>query len=139
MDRLITVNAILAGFFACAAIHFAVHWWLSRQERVLLVFSVQCAVYTVFCLAITAFFRARTIPESQAALDWLMTVAMLSHALLLQFFADLGGRRDRVFRALVTGLLAFLAVLNQWAPLRGTSSPSDKDRPGRSGSRFPRS
>ena len=55
-------------------------------------------------------FRARTIPESQAALDWLMTVAMLCHALLLQFFADLGGRRDRVFRALVTGLLAFLAV-----------------------------
>ncbi len=120
MDRLITVNAVLAGFFACAAIHFAVHWWLSRHERVLLVFSVQCAVYTVFCLVITAFFRARTIPESQAALDWLMTIAMLCHALLLQFFADLGGRRDRVFRALVTGLLAFLAVLNQWAPLRGT-------------------
>jgi signal transduction histidine kinase/CheY-like chemotaxis protein len=120
MDRLITVNAILAGFFACAAIHFAVHWWLSRHERVLLVFSVQCATYTVFCLAITSFFRARTIPESQAALDWLMTVAMLCHALLLQFFADLGGRRDRVFRALVTGLLVFLAVLNQWAPLRGT-------------------
>jgi len=49
-----------------------------------------------------------------------MTVAMFCHALLLQFFADLGGRRDRVFRALVTSLLLFLAVLNQYAPLRGT-------------------
>ena len=120
MDTLITVNAGLAGFFAFAAIHYAVHWWLSRHERVLLVFSVQCAVYAVFCLAISSFFRARTIPDSQAALDWFMTVAVLSHALLLQFYADLGGRRDRAFRALVTGVLVFFAVLNQWAPLRGT-------------------
>ena len=72
MDRLITVNAVLAGVFACAAIHFAVLWWLSRHERVLLVFSVQCAVYTAFCLAIIAFFRASTIAESQAALDRFM-------------------------------------------------------------------
>ena len=63
MDTLVTVNAVLAGFFACAAIHYAVHWWLSRHERVLLVFSVQCALYAVFCLAISAFFRATDDPR----------------------------------------------------------------------------
>jgi len=116
----VTVNAALAGFFACAAIHYGVHWWLSRHERVLLLFGIQCVLYAVFCLAITAFFRARTIPDSQAALDRFVTIGVLCHPLVLQLYADLGGRRDRAFRALVTGALVFLAVLNQWAPLRGT-------------------
>ena len=120
MDKLITVNAVLAGFFACAGIHYAVHWWLSRHERVLLVFSVQCALYTVFCLAISSFFRARTIPDSQVTLDRFVTLGVIIHVLLLQLYADLGGRRDRAFRVLVTGVLGFLAVLNLWVPVRGT-------------------
>jgi signal transduction histidine kinase/CheY-like chemotaxis protein len=120
LDTLITVNAVLAGFFACAAIHYAVHWWLSRDERVFLVFAVQCAMYAAFSLAITAFFRARTIPDAQATLGRFVTIGVLVHALVLELYADLGRRRDRAFRALVTGGLVFLAVLNQWAPLRGT-------------------
>ena len=120
MDKLITVNAALAGFFACAAIHYAVHWSLSRHERVLLVFSVQCALYTVFCLAISAFFRAKTILEAQSTLDRFVTLGVIIHILLLHLYAGLGGRRDRAFRALVTGVLGFLAVLNLWVPVRGT-------------------
>ncbi len=116
---LITINAALAGFFACAAIHCAVHWWLSRNERVLLVFAIQCAVYTVFCFAISAFFRATTIAAAQTSLDRFMTIAMFCHALMLQFYAALSGRRDHAFRALVTVTLAFLVVSNQWFPLRG--------------------
>jgi PAS domain S-box-containing protein len=114
------VNAVLAGFFACAAIHYAVHWWLSRNERVFLVFSVQCALYSVFCVAISAFFRATTIPDAQAALDRFVTLGVLIHILLLHLYADLGNRRDRVFRGLVTAVLGFLAVLNLWVPVRGT-------------------
>ena len=120
MDKLITVNAALAGFFACAAIHYAVHWWLSRHERVLLLFSVQCALYTVFCLAISAFFRAKTIPEAQCTLDRFVSLGAIIHVLLLHLYAGLGGRRDRAFRVLVSGVLAFLAVLNLWVPVRGT-------------------
>ena len=120
MDTLITMNAVLAGLFAGAAIHYAVYWWLSRQERILLVFAVQCAVHAVFCLAINSFFRARTIPDAQATLDRVITIGVLTHVLVLQFYAELGGRRDGAFRALLTCALAFLAVLNQWAPLRGT-------------------
>ena len=120
MDKLLTVNAALAGFFACAAIHYAVHWWLSRHERVLLVFSVQCALYTVFCLAQSAFFRAKTIPDAQVTLDRFVTLGVIIHVLLLHLYAGLGGRRDRAFRVLVTGVLGFLAVLNLWVPVRGT-------------------
>jgi CheY-like chemotaxis protein len=110
LDTLIKVNAGLAGFFAFAAIHYAVQWWLSRHERVLLVFSAQCTVYAVFSLAISSFFKATTIPASQSALDWMMTVAMFSHALLLQFYAELGGRGARLFRALVTGVSVKIVV-----------------------------
>src|SRR5262249_47340611 len=41
-------------------------------------------------------------------------------ATMFHFYAYLGDRRDHAFRALVTGVLAFLEVVNQWAPLRGT-------------------
>ena len=114
------MNTALAGFFACAAIHYGVHWWLSRAERALLAFSIQCALYTAFCLAITAYFRASTIPDMQVALDTFVTFGLLAHAVVAQFYAYLGGRRDRVFRTVVTVTLLLLALVNQWAPVRGT-------------------
>src|SRR3954469_10299947 len=119
MGALLTMNVWLPGFFACAAIHYTVHWWLSRHERVLLVFSVQCAVYAVFCPAINAFFRARTIADSQTALNRFVTLGVIIHILLVHLYAELGSRRDRGFRALVSGVLGFLAVLNLWVPVRG--------------------
>jgi PAS domain S-box-containing protein len=120
VDTLTWVNAWLAGFFACAAIYSAIYWWLSREERVLLVFTVQCVVYSAFCVAIHSFFRATTIADSQAALDRFVTLGVIAHMLVLQFYCDLGHRRDRSFRILFTGVLGFVAVLHQWAPLRGT-------------------
>ncbi len=120
LDTLFTVHAVLAGIFACAAIHYGIHWWLSRHERVFLVFAVQCALYTVFCLAISAFFRARTIPDAQTTLDRFVSLGVVIHVVLLQLYVDLGGRRDRAFRVLVSGVLGFLAVLNLWVPVRGT-------------------
>jgi signal transduction histidine kinase/CheY-like chemotaxis protein len=120
MGLLNSMNVWLAGFFACAAIHYTVHWWLSRHERVFLVFSVQCALYAVFCPAINAFFRARTIPDSQAALDRFVSLGVIIHIVMLQLYANLGGRHDRSFRAVVSGVLGFLAIWNFWVPLRGT-------------------
>jgi len=113
------VNIWLAGVFACAALHYAIHWWGSRKERALLAFSIQCAAYTGYFLAISSYFDARTIPECQAALDTFVTFGVLIHAAYLHLYAYLGGRRDRAFRALSTGVLLSLALLHQWVPLRG--------------------
>ena len=55
------VASFMTGFFAFAAVHYAIQWWFSRNERVLLVFSIQCAVYAAFCGAIVSFFRATTV------------------------------------------------------------------------------
>lgn len=117
---MISMNMWLAGVFACAALHYAIHWSRSREERVLLVFSFQCAMYTGFYLAISSYFSARTVSECQTALDRFVTFGVLIHAAYLHLYAYLGARRDYVFRALSTGVLLFLAVLHQWLPLRGT-------------------
>ena len=97
------MNTLLAGFFGCAAIHYALYWGFSRRERVFLVFSVQCVGYTIFCLAITTYFEATTIPVVQATLNRFVTIGVLIHVLLLEFFVVLGARRDRIFRAVVAG------------------------------------
>jgi PAS domain S-box-containing protein len=114
------MNAWLAGFFAFAAVHYAIQWWFSRYERVLLVFSIQCALYTVFCSVSVALARATTIPDIQAGLIRVMTLGPLVHVVLLQFYARVSGRRDHAFRALLTVAFVALGVLNQWVPLRGT-------------------
>jgi PAS domain S-box-containing protein len=114
------MNVWLAGLFAFAAVHYAIQWWFSRSERVLLVFSIQCALYTAFCWVSVTLARATTIPDIQAGLVRVMTLDPLVHVVLLQFYAGVSGRRDRTFRALVTVAFVVLGVLNQWVPLRGT-------------------
>jgi len=113
------MNPWLAGFFAFAAVHYAIQWWFSRSERVLLVFSIQCALYTVFCSVSVALARATTIPDVQAGLVRAMTLGPLVHVVLLQFYACVSGRRDRTFRALLTAVFVALGILNLWVPMRG--------------------
>jgi signal transduction histidine kinase/ActR/RegA family two-component response regulator len=114
------VNAWLAGFFALAAVHYAFQWWSSRFERVLLLFSIQCAAYSAFSCAFLGLLQATTIHQAQSALDLVITLGMFAHALVLHFYASLTARRDHLFRALVTLICVGLMVLNQWMPLRGT-------------------
>ncbi len=120
MNTLTIANAGLSGFFAFAAIHYAVAWSLSRREAALLVFSVQCGLYAVFSLAISAFFHATTIPGSQAAMNRFYSIGITIHAVILESYARLGHRRDRTYRLGVSGTLIGIAVLNQWVPVRGT-------------------
>jgi PAS domain S-box-containing protein len=120
MGTLTSANAALAGFFAFGGIHYAIHWWSSRRERTLLLFSLQCFVYAAFSLAITALSGATSIADAQACLGALVTLGVIAHGLVLQFYAYVGERRDRAYRAIVTGVLASLAIVNLWAPLRGT-------------------
>jgi hypothetical protein len=120
MDALKSMNEWLAGFFALAAVHYAIQWWYSRSERVLVVFSIQCALYAVFCSVSVALARATTIPDIQAGLIRVMTLGPAVHVVLLQFYACVSGRRDRSFRALLTIAFVGLGLLNLWLPLRGT-------------------
>src|SRR5580765_543427 len=115
-----SMNGWLAGFFALAAVHYAIQWWFSRRERVLLVFSLQCALYTIFCSVSVVLARAKTIPDVQAGLIRVMTIGPAVHVVLLQLYASVSGHRHRSFRALLTMAFVVLGLLNLWVPLRGT-------------------
>jgi PAS domain S-box-containing protein len=117
---MIALNLCMAGFFACAALHYAIHWSRSRGERALLVFSIQCAAYTGFHLFLSSYFGAKTVADCQVALDRFVSFGVLVHATYLHLYAYLGNRRDRAFRALSTGTLLVLLLVHQWEPLRGT-------------------
>jgi len=120
MPTIALVNAALAGFFAFAALHYGIQWWLSRSERILLVFALQSFVYAVFSWAMGNGLGATTVEEAQTALDRVITIGVLAHVLVLQFHALLGKRRDHTFRAAVAGVLLALVIYNQWVPVRGT-------------------
>ena len=120
MDTLVVVNASLVGLFAFATIHYAVKWWFSSDERVLLFFAILCGIYVVVCFVMASYFRAVTVSDAQVRLDMIVTLGAITHAVVLHFYSLLGGRRDRVFRWVITCLMAFVVVLSQWVPLRGT-------------------
>jgi PAS domain S-box-containing protein len=113
------MNPWLIGFFAFATIHYVVQWCLSRSERVLLTFAIQCALYTVFCSMTVALAHAATIPEARTRYTVLMMLGPAVHVVLLQFYAFLSGRRDRAFRVVLTSAFVALGVSNVWFPLRG--------------------
>ena len=119
MDTLTAVNAGLAGLFAFAAIHYAVTWWFSRDERVLLLFAIQCGIYVAACLIIASYFHSTTVAEAQFRLNWIVTFGAITHAVVLHFYTLLGERRDRAFVWSITGIMGFLAVLSQLTPMRG--------------------
>ena len=120
MDTLIGVNAGLAGLFAFAAIHYGITWWFSREERVHLLFAIQSGLYVVVCYLIASYFRSTTVPDAQARLDSIVTLGAIVHPVVIHFYALLGGRRDRGLRWGITGVMAVVAVLSLWIPLRGT-------------------
>ena len=115
-----SIDVGLGGLFAFAAVHYALQWWFSREEKVLLAFSAVCALYTAFTLSMSSRHSVTTIAESQLVLDRSITIAMLAHAAQVQLYAYLAKRRDHVFRALLCGACIIAAVLNLWVPLRGT-------------------
>ena len=120
MKTLSLIDACLLGLFSFAAIHYAIQWWLSRHERVLGVFAVQCALYAAFTWTMLLRHRATTVEEAQAALDINLTFAVLVYIVIVQFYALLGNRRDHAFRVLLVAVYVLFALVHQWVPLRGT-------------------
>ena len=106
MDTLTAVNLGLAGLFGFAAIHYAVTWRFSRDEQMHLFFSLQCALYVIICLHFASYFRSTTVAEAQGKIDRMVTLGAIAHTVVLHFYALLVGRRDGLFRWLITGVKA---------------------------------
>ena len=119
MDLYSAVNAALCGFFGFAAIHYLLQWWLSRAERLLLVFGLFCAACSLFCLPIILLPHATTVQQAQLALTMRGTIGLLADALVPIFLALVGGRRVRIVMPAAMVLLIG-AVLHLFVPLSGT-------------------
>lgn len=120
MNTLYIIDVALIGCFSFAAIHYAIQWWFSRSERVLLTFALQCASYTAFTLTMVSRHQATTIAEAQATLDHNILFGPIVHIIVLQLYAYLGQRRDHAFRLTVSAVLVAVGVISQCVSIRGT-------------------
>jgi PAS domain S-box-containing protein len=125
VGRYVTLHALLAGFFAFAAVHYFAQWYWSRRESVLALFSLLCALGMGVSLVLFALAQASTIAQAQAALDARTTLALLWVAASLPFISRVTGIRARVFSRTVAGLLLVAAVANFFVPLNGVVTGLD--------------
>ena len=114
------LDACLAAVLSFAAIHYAIKWWFSRHERILGVFAIQCGVYASFTWTMFLRHGVSSVEDAQTVLDLSVTLGLLGWIVFLQFYALLADRRDMAFRAITSGVLLVLAIVNQWLPVRGT-------------------
>jgi PAS domain S-box-containing protein len=119
VDLYSAANAALCGFLGLAAIHFLLQWWLSRAERLLLVFGLFCAACSAFCVPIILLTHAATVRQAQLALTMRGTIGLLANALVPLFLALVGGRRIRIVMPAVI-VLVIGAVVHLFVPLSGT-------------------
>jgi signal transduction histidine kinase len=115
------LNMVFIGFFAFAAIFFAVLWWLARRDAVLLVFAIHCVSCSTLSAVLYALVTAQTVAEGQHALDMRTEIAVLSQISLVWLVSLIAGVRARWFvwsvsAVLLTAVLANAAIL----PLTGT-------------------
>lgn len=127
MALLVLFNAALAGFFAFAAVHYVIYWWLSRRESTFLIFSVHCALCGLLSGYRVGIASATTIPAMDAAFRGRTTLGLLITATAVCILSRLTGVRARRY---VTFILCFclpLAVLNAFVlPLNGPVTQIDR-------------
>ncbi len=97
MGPLVLLHVALVGFFLCAALYSAWAWWLSRHERTLLIFSVQCLLCAVLSVAFVQLATARTTADAAAALMLRLSAGGLDMAATAFLVARLTGIRARGF------------------------------------------
>ena len=119
MGRYVTLHALLAGFFAFAAVHYFTQWYWSRRESVLALFSLLCALGMGVSLVLFALAQAATIAQAQAALDARTTLALVWVGASLPFISRVTGLRAIAFARTIMGLLLVAALANFFIPLNG--------------------
>jgi two-component system cell cycle sensor histidine kinase/response regulator CckA len=107
----VLVTAACAGFAAFAAVHHLHIWWLSRQERISLLFAAFCTAVALFNTALVAAATATTIAGGQAALDARTSFGIIQYGILLWLIAPITGLRAKpvIMAATVVFTLGLLA------------------------------
>jgi PAS domain S-box-containing protein len=100
----VAFHIILIGFFVFGALHYLAQWWLARDERLLLGFSIHCATSALWAACLVGVVTATSIRGSQLALQGRAATGLLVTATSLWLVSRVTGVRKRRF---VTAVMAF--------------------------------
>ena len=114
MGPLVVINVALVGFMAFAALHYSYLWWLSRRERVLLVFALFSLQVAAESAGVARMLMATSISQVQNAVNVRTSVGILMLPVMTWLVSQISGvpaRRFIIFIAIVIfmpqGLLGF--------------------------------
>lgn len=115
------INTALVGFFGFAAVHYFLLWWLSRRERVLLLFSLHCICTAILTCCVVVLLSSRSFAWSQFALDGRTTVGAVGICTTVWVMSLITGYQPRRYRQFVTITCVCIALINTFLwPLNGS-------------------
>jgi signal transduction histidine kinase len=106
------LNTVFIGFFAFAAMLFALLWSQARRDTVLLVFAVHCAMCSILSASLYGVVAAQTPAEGQRALDMRVELAVLSQISVVWLVSLIADVRARWFVWSMTAVFLAAAFVN---------------------------
>jgi PAS domain S-box-containing protein len=116
----VTVNTVLIGFFAFAALHYMFVWWFSHGRRVLLLIAATSGVCAVLLWYLVQLSVAQTVPEYVAALNQRTNWSLVGVTLTAWVLAEAARIAARPYLWFVTAFFGAALLSNLfWFPLAG--------------------
>ncbi|MGC3971385.1 MAG: hypothetical protein QM775_29810 [Pirellulales bacterium] len=120
MGPYVTVNTVLIGFFAFAALHYGLLWWFSRSEKVYCLFAATTGVCAILLWYLMRLASATTIPEYLAALDQRSNWSLIGVTLTGWVLSAATGVQARRYLLFVTAVMGTALAINVfWFSLAG--------------------
>jgi PAS domain S-box-containing protein len=121
MTPYLFVNSAAVGFYICAALYLFCVWWVSRYERLLLLFAGHCAALSLFSIATLGIATAQTLEDCQFRLNARTSLVMLVLVTVAWMIDGVARQRARWFVWCVTGAFLTIALVNLlFVPPHGT-------------------
>jgi PAS domain S-box-containing protein len=116
MGPFVLVHVALSGFFLCAALYATRAWWLSRDDRTLLLFALQAALCVPLSLAFVGVASAGNMAEAEPALGVRLIAGLLALAVTAALVARMTGVRASVYVRTVATLAIAVSILRLAVP-----------------------
>ena len=111
MGPLVLGHVGFVGFFLCAALYALWTWWLSRRQRVLVLFAAQCLLCAVMSGAFAVLTTSSDLPAAIFALNVRMVAGLLAMVVTAVLIARITGLKARAYLWTVCSLLTLICVL----------------------------
>ncbi len=111
MGPFVLTHVAFVGFFLCSALYAVWTWWLSRRQRVLLVFATQCLLCAVMSASYARLASATSVETALMAINGRLTGGLLAMAVTAVLSARLTGLRARAYLWTVSTVLAGACAL----------------------------